>query len=284
MQPRYVEQLLKTAEQRKLDRVKAEDVMTAREREKEGDEFKDKESFVTPAYLAQQEEIRQAEEAEKAKGSSAKGGMAKFYEQYLSSSADAHQAASEAAKKQQSGTGTQPEQHYDDEPVSDMHLAREAASRLNRVVQVNEDGQVVDKTELLSGGLNMAPPRKPQGPPRPGQSEVGGFAIPIAERARREREEKLAREKEAKVEEEPHWSGRDRRELEKERRQRQSAAVEKQIVDMRKRQAEEAQLEHDTQVKKVAKRNDSSKIEALKRAAAERRKAKAEHEQEQAAQ
>lgn len=65
--PRYIEGLLATAEQRKMDRVRAEDVMTARERQKEGDEFADKDAFVTPAYLAQQEALRKAEEDEKAR-------------------------------------------------------------------------------------------------------------------------------------------------------------------------------------------------------------------------
>lgn len=35
------------------------------EREAEGDEFKDKESFVTQAYRDQMEEVRKAEEEEK---------------------------------------------------------------------------------------------------------------------------------------------------------------------------------------------------------------------------
>lgn len=39
--------------------------MIAREREREGDEFADKDQFVTPAYLQQQEELRKAEEEEK---------------------------------------------------------------------------------------------------------------------------------------------------------------------------------------------------------------------------
>lgn len=288
LQPQYIENLLQTAEQRKLDHARAEDVMTQREREKEGDEFKDKESFVTPAYLAQQEEMRKAEEAEKAKSATSGGGMAKFYEQYLSSSAQAHQAASEAARQPQASTSKlqqQQQQVYDDEPVSDVHLAKEAATRLQKVVEVNEDGQVVDRTELLSGGLNIAPPRKKQGPAKPGEEEqqLGGFAIPIAERARREREERLAAQAASGAAEadEPHWSGRDRRELERERKQRQSAAVEKQILEIRKRQAEEAELDHQQQVQKVAKRNDAGKIEALKRAAAERKKAKAAEQQQQ---
>ena len=39
--------------------------MIQRERELEGDEFKDKEAFVTQAYKDQQAEVRKAEEEEK---------------------------------------------------------------------------------------------------------------------------------------------------------------------------------------------------------------------------
>lgn len=39
--------------------------MIQKEREREGDEFADKDQFVTPAYLKQQEELRKVEEEEK---------------------------------------------------------------------------------------------------------------------------------------------------------------------------------------------------------------------------
>lgn len=41
--------------------------MVQRERQKEGEDFADKDAFVTPAYLAQQEELRKIEEEEKKK-------------------------------------------------------------------------------------------------------------------------------------------------------------------------------------------------------------------------
>ena len=47
--------------------------MIAREREREGDEFADKDQFVTPAYLAQQEELRKIEEEEKKREGAAMG-------------------------------------------------------------------------------------------------------------------------------------------------------------------------------------------------------------------
>ena len=63
--PKYVSSLLKAAEVRKNDRIRAEDKLIEREREKEGDEFRDKDAFVTDAYKQQQEELRRAEEEER---------------------------------------------------------------------------------------------------------------------------------------------------------------------------------------------------------------------------
>lgn len=64
-QSKYMEKLLQSAETRKLDYVRAEEWLMQREREKEGDQFADKDKFVTPAYKAQMEEVRKAEEEEK---------------------------------------------------------------------------------------------------------------------------------------------------------------------------------------------------------------------------
>jgi hypothetical protein len=63
--PKYIENFLAAAQTRKLDRLRAEEKMLQHEREKEGDEFADKESFVTEAYKKQMEEVRKAEEEEK---------------------------------------------------------------------------------------------------------------------------------------------------------------------------------------------------------------------------
>lgn len=48
-----------------MDHLRAEEKMMQREREMEGDEFADKEKFVTQAYKDQMEEVRRAEEEEK---------------------------------------------------------------------------------------------------------------------------------------------------------------------------------------------------------------------------
>jgi hypothetical protein len=63
--PKYMESLLASAEVRKRDQLKAKERMLQKEREEEGDEFQDKESFVTSAYKKQQEELRKLEEEER---------------------------------------------------------------------------------------------------------------------------------------------------------------------------------------------------------------------------
>lgn len=64
-QPKYIEGLLTSAATRRLDRLRAEEKMLQRERELEGDEFADKEAYVTQAYKDQMAELRKAEEEEK---------------------------------------------------------------------------------------------------------------------------------------------------------------------------------------------------------------------------
>jgi len=63
--PKYIEAFLASAQTRRLDRLRAEEKMLQHEREKEGEEFADKDKFVTEAYKRQMEEVRKAEEEEK---------------------------------------------------------------------------------------------------------------------------------------------------------------------------------------------------------------------------
>lgn len=64
-QPKYINSLLNSAATRRLDYLRAEEKMIQREREAEGDEFKDKDAFVTQAYKDQMAELRRAEQEEK---------------------------------------------------------------------------------------------------------------------------------------------------------------------------------------------------------------------------
>lgn len=60
--PKYIENLLKTAEQRKKEQEHRIERMVQKEREAEGEMYADKESFVTSAYRAKLEEFKQMEE------------------------------------------------------------------------------------------------------------------------------------------------------------------------------------------------------------------------------
>jgi len=62
--PKYIDQLLRSAEQRKLETERRTERKIQKERENEGDEFRDKESFITPAYQAKLEERKQQEAEE----------------------------------------------------------------------------------------------------------------------------------------------------------------------------------------------------------------------------
>lgn len=67
LQPKYMKNLLDSAATRRLDHLRAEEKLMQREREAEGDEFADKEKFVTQAYKDQMAEVRRAEAEEKAR-------------------------------------------------------------------------------------------------------------------------------------------------------------------------------------------------------------------------
>ena len=162
--PKYMTSLMQSADVRKRDQLRAQERLLQREREAEGDEFADKEKFVTGAYKAQQEEVRRMEEEEakreaeeeerKRKG----GGMTGFYKDLLKRdeerSSQIARAAQEAAEKPKN-------EAVDDgaEEETDAKLAEKLKEKGAHIV-VNDDGEVVDKRQLLSAGLNVA--KKPK--------------------------------------------------------------------------------------------------------------------------
>jgi coiled-coil domain-containing protein 55 len=162
--PKYMTSLMQSAEVRKRDQLRAQERLLQKERAAEGDEFADKEKFVTGAYKAQQEEVRRMEEEEarreaeeeerKRKG----GGMSGFYKDLLKRdeerSLQIAKAAQEAATKPKTKT-------MDDEveEETEAKLAEKLKEKGAHVV-VNDDGEIVDKRQLLSAGLNVA--KKPK--------------------------------------------------------------------------------------------------------------------------
>jgi hypothetical protein len=194
--PKYIGALLRSAEVRKRDQLRARDKLLAREREAEGDEFADKEKFVTAAYRAQQEEVRriEAEEAEREKLEEErrkKGlGMTSFYKDVLERDEKKHEeamrAAAEAAARKRAGSLEDAEKNAaaaaaetPGEEKSAEQIAAELNARGARII-VNEEGEVVDKRQLLSAGLNVAP--KPKAAATAGKESSASRAAAAASR------------------------------------------------------------------------------------------------------
>ncbi|KAM3505342.1 hypothetical protein MY10362_002991 [Beauveria mimosiformis] len=163
--PKYMKNLIQAADVRKRDLLIAEEKKIAREREAEGDEFADKEKFVTAAYKKQQEENRRIEEEEKkreeeeAKKGKA-GGMSAFYRQLLDRDEQRHAESVKAAEEMTKNSSTkdgadEPDAKEEDDDDKVQAARARALNEKGASVDVNEDGQVVDKRQLLRGGLNL---------------------------------------------------------------------------------------------------------------------------------
>ena len=164
--PKYMRNLLQAAEVRKRDALIAEEKKIAREREAEGEEYAGKEKFVTEAYRKQQEENKRLEEEEKKREEdelkkNKGGGMSAFYRKLLDKDEQRHSDAVKAAEdKAKQGPPVQ-EAETSQEPMekSEADLAKELNEK-GASVAINEDGQVVDKRQLLRGGLNVTAKKK----------------------------------------------------------------------------------------------------------------------------
>ncbi|KAI3400943.1 hypothetical protein diail_1151 [Diaporthe ilicicola] len=254
---RYMSDVTKAAEQRERDRSIAELKKIQREREAEGDEFADKEKFVTEAYKRKQEEDRIAQEEEKKREEEEKkknkfGGMTGFHKQLLERE-DQRRAEMEKMVAQASKPGGLPkaEEEVNDQDRTEEDAAREINSK-GGAVMVNEDGEVVDKRQLLRGGLNLGAKKKTEAPKdqgrsssesRPRDQSKGQFA-PGGKQAMRDRQTRMLEAqleqslKRAREEEEE-----ERKKVEQETKSRKtesdiSSAKERYLA--RKRAAEEA--------------------------------------------
>lgn len=161
---RYMESLLRSAEIRKRDQMRARDRLLAKEREAEGDEFADKDKFVTEAYRTQQEEIRKMEEEEARKEKEEEerrrrnggSGLTSFYRDMLARGEDQHRAAVKAVEDAVAVGGTMGSSDMETEKQkSETEIAAELNARGANII-VNDEGQIVDKRQLLSAGLNIA--------------------------------------------------------------------------------------------------------------------------------
>jgi len=156
--PSIMGNLMAAAAIRKRDATIAEEKRLAREREAEGDEFADKEKFVTSAYKKQQEENRRIEEEERIKEEqeakkNAGSGLTSFYKKMLEKHEEEHAMVVKAVEEKIKQGPVVEEEEVKEKTAAD--LARELNAKEGRKIAINDDGEVVDKRDLLKGGLNM---------------------------------------------------------------------------------------------------------------------------------
>lgn len=124
--------LLAAAEVRKRDQLRAKEKMLAKEREAEGDEFADKEKFVTGAYKRQQEEMRRLEEEEARKEKDAEerkrregGGMKALYKNLLDRDEQKHKEILKAVEEGKGKDGGGVIKEEQENAKSEVELAKE---------------------------------------------------------------------------------------------------------------------------------------------------------------
>lgn len=178
--PKYMANLLAAAETRKRDQLRAKEKMLAKEREAEGEEFADKEKFVTGAYRQQQEEVQKMEEEELKREAEAAerrrrmgGGMTGLYKGILERDEQKHAEAMKAAEELKASKG---EASPTEEADGSGKERTEADLAKERGAVINDEGQVVDKRQLLSAGLNIAPKPKSTASTRSDASSVASRA------------------------------------------------------------------------------------------------------------
>lgn len=199
---RYMTDVTKAAEQRERDRSIAEMKKIQREREAEGDEFADKEKFVTEAYKKKQEEDRKAEEEEKRKEKEETkknkfGGMTGFHKEMLERE-DQRRLEMERLAAAAAKSGGLPKVEDVEKEKTETDMARELNQK-GGAVAINEEGDVVDKRQLLRGGLNLGAKKKTEDPKerdrpssdsRPREQSKGHFASG-GKQAMRERQTRM---------------------------------------------------------------------------------------------
>ncbi|GAB7354506.1 hypothetical protein MBLNU459_g4974t1 [Dothideomycetes sp. NU459] len=242
--PKYINSLLDAAARRKQDQLIAREKLLQKEREAEGDEFADKEKFVTSGYKKQQEETRRLEEAEKKKLEEEEkkrreggGGMQGFYRSVMDESEKRHREAMEAAERLEKSGGVEPVTEGD-RTKTDIDLAAEMRAKgVN--VHINDEGQVTDKRQLLSAGLNIGPS---------GNSSDKHAADHLKTSARAAQQPTF------------HGRGNDKQAM----RERQTRMLEQQLEASAKRKAEEEAEEQESLARAAKSRKTETDISSAK--------------------
>lgn len=145
---RYMADLIKSANDRKLYLEKAAERKLLKEREEEGGVYGDKEEFVTEAYLEKQKELKRLEEEQKIKDEleadpHRNRDMTGFYRDLLEKKERKPPLVLGDTSMMVSGT-------YSNNEKDQTHN-----KPLPSGVILNDNLEIVDKRQLLSGGLNV---------------------------------------------------------------------------------------------------------------------------------
>lgn len=244
--PKYMQNLFEMADTRKRDRLRAQDVKLQREREAEGDDFADKEKFVTKEYRAQQEELRriEAEELEREIQIRAQGGgFGAFKQSILENDLKKHEAAVQASMNAK--RTTEPTTEELSVSTDLIHEVQKAESILGHKIALNDDNQIVDHRQLLGAGLNK-PARSAE---HLQTSNLSSKPVPVRSQVN---------------------LGERRQQLERQQRQ-----IDQQLRDMRKREADE-ELAREAAIKEQSKRKTDGEVSSARERYLARKKAEAE--------
>ena len=200
---RYMADVTKAAEVRERDRSIAELKKIQREREAEGDEYADKEKFVTEAYKKKQEEDRLHEEEERRREEQeAKknklGGMTGFHKELLEREDQRRAEIAKAAEEVKRTGGRKEEPEEEEKEKTETDIAKEINEHGGSIA-INEEGQVVDKRQLLKGGLNLGAKKKSEAKKEESRNTGGsgprdsgkGYFAPGGKQAMRERQTRM---------------------------------------------------------------------------------------------
>ncbi|KAI7862072.1 coiled-coil domain-containing protein 55-domain containing protein [Spinellus fusiger] len=242
---RYINNLLEMAEIRKRDRLLAEEKKVAREREAEGDEFADKEAFMTEAYKKQKAELLRIEAEEKAREEEMqkKKTMSTFYKQVLDKKEAIHQAVMDAMAKKTTSTNT-PASVASPTGEQDVKLA-EHARKEGKSVRLNDNNEIVDKRELLGAGLNVKP-------------KFGSFSS-LASTDQRVHERQLEYE-EYKRKKVAEYEARRQSAAHNSEREKLSREVERQLVEQQEKEKEEEKRKQEELEKKATAKRTTEEV------------------------
>ncbi|KAI8077984.1 coiled-coil domain-containing protein 55-domain containing protein [Gilbertella persicaria] len=262
---KYIQGLLEMAEVRKRDRVLAEEKKVAREREAEGEEFADKEVFVTESFKKQKAELERIEREEKEREALAEKNktMDSFYKRVLEKKEAEHQAMLKAMAERKKDRSTSSSLDRE-QTATDAQLVEEAKKE-GKDVMVNDNNEIVDKRQLLGAGLNI----------KPRFGSLGSLAA--SDERIKERMDEYEEYKRKKVAE---YEARKRQGRSNDERERLSKEVERQMMQVQQKQKEEQeQKQKEFELKAAAKRTtDDAAMSARDRYLA-RKKQKAQEKE-----